>query len=155
MCCLDWMVYVVKMIFNYLPKMFYYIGFGDQISILLLSWLSSWWKDDWWWLSLKFVTFYKNEEYFCFLQVDDNIKEMLVEFLQIIVGANFLSSQDYATIIMFEGRMQPYSTIIKDFSKPKKGNILNFIMRSKIKTRSLKSIKKLRYFKVNRLLLSN
>ena len=65
----------------------------------------------------KFVIFYKNEEYFCFLQVDDNIKEMLVEFLQIIVGAKFSSLQDYAAKIIFGGRIQPYSTIINDFSK--------------------------------------
>ena len=37
----------------------------------------------------KFVTIYVNGEYFCFLQVNDTIKEMLVEFLQIILGANF------------------------------------------------------------------
>ena len=37
----------------------------------------------------KCVIFYENEEYLCFLQVGDTIKEILVEFLQIIVGKNF------------------------------------------------------------------
>ena len=37
------------------------------------------------------------------LQFDDTIKEMLVEFLQIVVGLNILSSQDYGAKIMFAG----------------------------------------------------
>ena len=106
------------MIYIHSPKMFYLIRFGDQRSMLLLSWLLTWWKDDWWWLSLQVCNFfYENEESFCFLQVDDIIKEMLVEFLQIIVGAKFSSLQDYAAKIIFGGRIQPYSTIINDFSK--------------------------------------
>ena len=35
----------------------------------------------------KFVIFHENKESFCFLQVDNTIKEILIEFLQIIVGA--------------------------------------------------------------------
>ena len=53
----------------------------------------------------KFVTLHENEEYFCFLQMDDTIKEMLVGFLQIIVGPKFSSSQDYDAKIMFAGKM--------------------------------------------------
>ena len=48
----------------------------------------------------KFVTFHENEEYLCFLQVDDTIKEMRVEFIQIIVGTIFSSAQDYGAKIM-------------------------------------------------------
>ena len=62
----------------------------------------------------KFVTFFENEEYFYFLQVDDTIKEMLVDFLQIIVGAKFPSSQDYGFKIIYTGKIQPQETIIKD-----------------------------------------
>ena len=52
----------------------------------------------------KFVTLHENEEYFCFLQMNDNIKEMLVEFLQTIVGPKFSSSQDYGANIMFAAK---------------------------------------------------
>ena len=51
----------------------------------------------------NFLTLYENEEYFCFLQMDDTIKEMLVEFLQIIVSSKILSSRDYGANIMFVG----------------------------------------------------
>ena len=94
----------------------------------------------------KFVTFYENEEYFCFLQVDDTIKEMLVEFLQIILGVTFSSSQDYGAKIIYEGKIQPQEGIIKDVFQTKKDNNVNFIMRTQIKTRSAKSIKQSQKF---------
>ena len=62
----------------------------------------------------KFVTFHENEEYFCFLQMDDTIKEMLVEFLQITVREKSSSSQDYGAKIMYAGKIFPEETIIKD-----------------------------------------
>ena len=68
----------------------------------------------------KFVTFHENEEYFCFLQIDDTIKEILVEFLQIIVGAKFSSSQDYGAKIMYARKIQPQETIIKNVFQTKK-----------------------------------
>ena len=37
----------------------------------------------------KFVTFHENEEYFCFLKIDDTVNEMIVEFLEIIVVVEF------------------------------------------------------------------
>ena len=69
----------------------------------------------------KFVIFfYENEESFCFLQVDDIIKEMLAEFLQIIVGAKISSSQDYGAKIIYAGKIQPQETMIKDVVQTKK-----------------------------------
>ena len=62
----------------------------------------------------KFVTFYENKEYLYFLQVDDTIKEILIEFLQVIVGAKFTTSQEYGTKIIYAGKIQPQETIIKD-----------------------------------------
>ena len=67
---------------------------------------------------------------------------MLVEFLQIVLGVKFSSSQDYGAKIMFGGKMQPHETIIKDIFQTKKVNNVNFIIISQIKTRSVKSIKK-------------
>ena len=52
----------------------------------------------------KFVTPYENEEYFYFLRMNDTIKEILDEFLQIILGPKFSSSQDYGAKIMFAGK---------------------------------------------------
>ena len=52
----------------------------------------------------KFVTFLmRMNNIFVFFQVNDTIKEMFVEFLQIVVGLNILSSQDYGAKIMFAG----------------------------------------------------
>ena len=45
---------------------------------------------------------------------------MLVEFLQIIVGAKFPSSQDYGAKIIYAGKIQPQETIIKDVVQTKK-----------------------------------
>ena len=89
----------------------------------------------------KFVTFHVNEEYFCCLQVDDTIKEMLVEFLQIIVGAKFSSSHDYGAKLIYAGKILPQETIIKNIFQTKKYNNVIFIMRTQIKTRSTKIIK--------------
>ena len=49
----------------------------------------------------NFVTLHENEEYFCFLRMEDTIKEMIVEFLQVIIGPKCPSAQDYETQIMF------------------------------------------------------
>ena len=103
----------------------------------------------------KFVTLYENEEYFCFLQMDDTIKEMLVEFFQIIVGAKFSSSQDYGAKIMYARQIFPQETIIKDVFQTKKDNNVIFNIRTQIKTRSKKRIKRLRNFKVSLLSLFN
>ena len=66
----------------------------------------------------NFVTPYENEEYFCFLRMDDTIKEILVEFLQIILGPKFSSSQDYGAKIIFAGRTKEEVS----FKKSKFGN---------------------------------
>ena len=89
----------------------------------------------------KFVIFHENEEYFCFLQVDDTIKEMLVEFLQIIVGAKFSSSQDYGAKIIYTGKILPQETIIKDVFQTKKDNNVIFNMTTQMKTCSKERIK--------------
>ena len=68
----------------------------------------------------KFVTLYENEEYVCFLQVDDYIKEMLAQFLQIILGVKFSSSHNYGANIMYAGKIQPRVTKIKNIFQTKK-----------------------------------
>ena len=91
----------------------------------------------------KFVTFHKNEEYFCFLQIYDTNKEMLLVFFQIIVGTKFPSSQDYGTKLTYSGKIIPQETIIKDVSQTKKNNNVIFIMRHKLKLVRRKESKKL------------
>ena len=78
---------------------------------------------------------------FFLLQIDDTIKEILVEFLQIIVGAKFPPSQDYGAKIIYTGKILPQETIIKDVFQTKKDNNVIFIMRTQIKTHSKKRIK--------------
>ena len=48
------------------------------------------------------------------LQFDDTIKEMLVEFFQIIVRAKSSLSQDYGAKIMYAGKIFSQETMIKD-----------------------------------------
>ena len=89
----------------------------------------------------KFVNLHDNEVYFCFFQFDDTIKEILVEFLQIIVGEMFSSSQDYGAKIMYARQILPQETKIKDVFQTKKDNNVIFNIRTQIKTRSKKRIK--------------
>ena len=89
----------------------------------------------------KFVTPYENEEYFSFLRMDDTIKEILVEFLQIVIGPKFSSSQDYGTEIMFAGKILSQEHMIKNVFQTKKYNNVLFTMRKLILTRSKKGIK--------------
>ena len=76
----------------------------------------------------KFVTPYENEEYFSFLRMDDTIKEILVEFLQFIIGPKFSSSQDYGTEIMFAGKILSQEHMIKNVFQTKKYNNVLFNM---------------------------
>ena len=71
---------------------------------------------------------------------------MLVEFLQIIVGAKFSSSQDYGATIMSAGKIQPQEIMIKDVLQTKKDNTVIFIMITQIKTRSTTRIKQTQKF---------
>ena len=67
---------------------------------------------------------------------------MLDEFLQNILGATFSSSQDYGAKIIYTGKNQPQEIINKDVSQTKKDNNAIFIMRTQIKIRSTKRIKR-------------
>ena len=80
---------------------------------------------------------------------------MLVEFLQIIVGAKLSPSQDCGAKIMYAGKIFPQETIIKDVLQTKNENNVNVIMRTQIKNCLGKVSNNLRYFKANQLLLSN
>ena len=73
--------------------------------------------------------------------MDDTIKEMLVEFFQIIMGPKFSSSQDYGAKIMFAGKILSQEQMIKDVFQTKKDNNVMFNMRKQILTRSKKGIK--------------
>ena len=63
---------------------------------------------------------------------------MLVEFLQIIVGAKLSPSQDYGAKIIYAGKILPQETIIKDVFQTKIDNDVIFIMRTQIKIHSKK-----------------
>ena len=52
----------------------------------------------------KFATRHEDKEYFCFLRKEDTIKEMINDFLIVILGSKFSSSQDYGAQIMFSGK---------------------------------------------------
>ena len=52
----------------------------------------------------KFATRHEDKEYFCFLRKEDTIKEMINDFLIVILGSEFSSSQDYGAQIMFSGK---------------------------------------------------
>ena len=89
----------------------------------------------------KFVTFHENEEYFCFLRVEDTIKEMIDDFLQIILGSKYSSSQDYGAQIMFSGKILTQELRIKNLFQTKKDNNVWFNMPKQILTRSKKGTK--------------
>ena len=101
----------------------------------------------------KFVTFHENEEYFCFLRVEDTIKEMIDDFLQIILGSKYSSSQDYGAQIMFSGKILTQELRIKNLFQTKKDNNVWFNMPKQILTRSKKGTNQI--FKVNPLSLLN
>ena len=78
--------------------------------------------------------------------MDDTIKEMLVEFLQIIVGPKSSSSQDYGAKIMYTEKILSQETMIKDVFQTKKDNNVMFNMRTQIIIRSQKRIKSTQKF---------
>ena len=80
----------------------------------------------------KFATRHENEEYFCFLRVEDTIKEMIDDFLIIILGSEFSSSQDYGAQIMFGGKILTHDLRIKDIFKPKKIITFGLICQNKL-----------------------
>ena len=90
----------------------------------------------------KFVTIYINEEYFCFLQVNDTVKEMNVEFLIIILGDKYCVSKDYGVTIYFAGSLLPHNKPIKDVFQTKNGNNIMFVMPSQVKSRPMKRKRK-------------
>lgn len=89
----------------------------------------------------KFVTLHENEEYICFLRMDDTIKKILVEFLQITLRPKYLSSQDYGAQTMFGGKRLSQELMIKNVFQTKKDNNVFCNMPKEILTRSNKGIK--------------
>ena len=49
----------------------------------------------------KFETLHGNKDYFCFLRKEGTIKEMINDFLIVILGSKFSSTQDYGAKIIF------------------------------------------------------
>ena len=50
----------------------------------------------------KFVTMFENDDYYYFLKLEDTVKELIIEFLKIIIGKNYSSSKDYDTKIIYQ-----------------------------------------------------
>ena len=76
----------------------------------------------------KFVTRHENKEYFCFLRKEDTIKEMINDFLIVILGSKFSSSQDYGAQIMFSEKKESHDVMIKHIFQTKKDNNVWFNM---------------------------
>ena len=76
----------------------------------------------------KFVTLHENKEYFCFLRKEETIKEMINDFLIVILGSKFSSSQDYGAKIIFSGKKQTHDLMTKNIFQIKKDNNVMFTM---------------------------
>ena len=63
---------------------------------------------------------------FVFFKLTILLKKCLLNFFQIILGANVLSSQEYGAKVIFDGKIQPHVTIIKDVFQIKKENNMKF-----------------------------
>ena len=64
--------------------------------------------------------------------------EMIDDFLQIILGPKYWSSQDYGAQIMFSGKIFTQELMIKNVFQTKKDNNVWFNMSKQILTRSKK-----------------
>ena len=76
----------------------------------------------------KFATLHDNKDYYCFLRKDDSIKEMINDFLIVILGSKFSSSQDYGAKIIFSGKNQTHDLMIKNIFQIKEDNNAMFTM---------------------------
>ena len=69
----------------------------------------------------KFVIMFEDDDYYCFLISEDTVKELIIEFLKIILGNKYSSSKDYDTNKIFQGvNIRPEKDKISLFSKKKK-----------------------------------
>ena len=84
----------------------------------------------------KFNTSHKNEDYFFFLQLNDAVKEMIVEFLIVILGVEYDISKNYGDQIWYGGKSLPHNKAIKVAFSTKNHNHVHFILPSKIQSRS-------------------
>ena len=81
----------------------------------------------------KCVTRYENEDYYCCLREVDTIKEILSQFLKIIMGNSYQSSKSYSARIAYNGAtLSPDDKICQTFSK-KIGNIVILFLDHQLK----------------------
>ena len=79
------------------------------------------------------VTRYDNEDLFCYLSEVDSIKDVISQFLKIIVGKSFKPSKEYGARIAHEGKeLSSDDKIFPIFSK-KFDNIVTLLFRKIIK----------------------
>ena len=102
----------------------------------------------------KFVTLHDNEDYYCFLRKDDTIKELINEFLIVILGSKFSSSEDYDVKIIFSGKNQVPDLSIKNIFQIKNDNNVLFTM-SKRKLSGTMSKRKLSDIQCKSISLNN
>ena len=89
----------------------------------------------------KCVTRYENEDYYCCLREVDTIKEILSQFLEIIMGNSYQSSKNYGARIAYKGAtLSPDDKIFPILSK-KIDNIVMLIFKPPIKRNSKFPIK--------------
>ena len=75
------------------------------------------------------MTIFDNDTYFCFVESDDTVSDLITWFLKSILGHTFFSSTDYNAYIIFQGvKAPPYTVAVKSFKTKKDINII-FVMR--------------------------
>ena len=50
----------------------------------------------------KFVSHYNSKNYYCFLKGEDTIRDLIAQFLEIIVGPKYNPSNNYSARIMYK-----------------------------------------------------
>ena len=85
----------------------------------------------------KFVIVFEDDDYYCFLKSEDTVKELIIEFLKIILGNKYSSSKDYDANKIFQGvNIRPEKEKVSLFSK-KKDNSVMFLLRKQLEKYSI------------------
>ena len=85
----------------------------------------------------KFVIMFEDDDYYYFLKSENTVKELIIEFLKIILGKKYSSSKDYDTNKIFQGvNIRPEKDKISLFSK-KKDNSVMFLLRKQLEKYSI------------------
>ena len=65
-------------------------------------------------------------KFYCFLKDEDTIKDLISQFLEIIIGPTYKPFQDYGAQIMFKGSIRKSDQAIFPISSKKDKNLVLF-----------------------------